>query len=758
MANQTNDALRRSATGSINLPGANSDEYIKKRAAMEKKTLETLKGIRKSSETFTDEATTKGSIYVHDTHVEKKIDSMPGYSGTKDPADEQNWQTIPQELEAMLTAEDRVAKAMYEQKEAYGSSQDFSESAAKASVEGLKERGITSIEYEGGQMELSSAMEKANSQLDASARSRYMEDNQKELDALDKTISEMHKKVVDESKAHEGNKSIRDMPSYKALSDAHARKGQILSAETPEKYFKENTMMAAPGEDPNMLYEYREEAVERAKIQRAKNVESKQGVVAGLEKEMADIQSELANWDSSYKGLSPNERAEAVERKVGLEKRLGDIKGTSENRLPDWMTGGVQGTRGIVYEGELAAAKSNLEISKRELDPSTVERQVIGKNEWTGNSDTTVIFPEKYAEEAVDWQMRSGTRTVQNADGTSYQLHKPELMHPMSIEPEAKMVPGVRPTDAQHILSEGPDTEIQAFAERKIEGNTESAMNLAEEMAGMEAKARLIGKLGKEGVKDFSGIEVETDVDLQKKIVTAFASWSKEGEEAALKLKKSMEETNAAQGGAGRAGMFDPSKENYTTKVVHEETATENLIEKLRAEGIKSEKWTDAGAAGMVLSDRQYMEDKASKAAESSSIEVEQASSYHATPVGQHAIPAMREDEDNVSSVQPVHLRDISDSILRDKTGSESGNNRLQSDELTRMEEVANKQYTEMQQIKEGIQEMVKILRPSSEPVKSGVDDDPRTSFARKHVNPSIYGQMRDGKPGSGPNRSAYKK
>ena len=52
---------------------------------------------------------------------------------------------------------------------------------------------------------------------------------------------------------------------------------------------------------------------------------------------------------------------------------------------------------------------------------------------------------------------------------------------------------------------------------------------------------------------------------------------------------------------------------------------------------------------------------------------------------------------------------------------------------------------------------MVSLLRPTGNVVGSGMDEAPKTKFAREHVRPTIYGQMIDGKPGSGPNRSVYK-
>ena len=66
-----------------------------------------------------------------------------------------------------------------------------------------------------------------------------------------------------------------------------------------------------------------------------------------------------------------------------------------------------------------------------------------------------------------------------------------------------------------------------------------------------------------------------------------------------------------------------------------------------------------------------FGKDRVAEAAAATAEAIETASSYHETPVGEHAVPLMREDE-GVSDVQPVHLRDISESILKDKAGTES--------------------------------------------------------------------------------------
>jgi hypothetical protein len=126
-------------------------------------------------------------------------------------------------------------------------------------------------------------------------------------------------------------------------------------------------------------------------------------------------------------------------------------------------------------------------------------------------------------------------------------------------------------------------------------------------------------------------------------------------------------------------------------------------------------------------------------------------------PVGQHAIPIARtsEQEDTVNGVQPVHLRDISDTILRDRAGTQAGTNKLQSDELTRMEEVANKQVEELTQIKEGIQQVVQLLTPKGTSIagQSPEQMEGRTKDPRRPLHAVAMGKMKYKGPGTTANR-----
>jgi len=128
-----------------------------------------------------------------------------------------------------------------------------------------------------------------------------------------------------------------------------------------------------------------------------------------------------------------------------------------------------------------------------------------------------------------------------------------------------------------------------------------------------------------------------------------------------------------------------------------------------------------------------------------------------ATPVGQHAVPVLRSEEDSAGDVQPVHLRDITESILREKTSAQAGTSKLQSDELTRLEVVANQQVAELVEIKKGINKVADLLTPtggagvvgSSEAASKGSTKDPKNP-----LRASRYGLMKYLTPGDIGDRS----
>ena len=119
------------------------------------------------------------------------------------------------------------------------------------------------------------------------------------------------------------------------------------------------------------------------------------------------------------------------------------------------------------------------------------------------------------------------------------------------------------------------------------------------------------------------------------------------------------------------------------------------------------------------------------------------------TPVGD-ALPTLGS---GASAVEPVHLRDITGSILRDRAGS--GGNKLHSDELSRMEEASNRQVSELEQIRQGIQELVSLMRPSGGVVgDSGGSGTGSTKDPRRPMHAARFGKMKFGVPGGLANRS----
>lgn len=143
-------------------------------------------------------------------------------------------------------------------------------------------------------------------------------------------------------------------------------------------------------------------------------------------------------------------------------------------------------------------------------------------------------------------------------------------------------------------------------------------------------------------------------------------------------------------------------------------------------------------------------------AASSASYSMERASAAAATPVGHHAVPVARPNQGGeVGDVQPVHLRDISESILRDRAGT-SGTGRVQSDELSRIEEASFRQVEELEQIKEGISEMVALLKPKGSGAVGGSGEmgPGRTKDPRRPLHAAQFGKMKYGKAGGNANRT----
>jgi hypothetical protein len=105
------------------------------------------------------------------------------------------------------------------------------------------------------------------------------------------------------------------------------------------------------------------------------------------------------------------------------------------------------------------------------------------------------------------------------------------------------------------------------------------------------------------------------------------------------------------------------------------------------------------------------------------------------------------------AGVEPVHLQDITGSILRERAGS--GGSKLQSDELSRMEETAYKQVEELEQIRQGINELVSLMRPRGS-VAGGSDEagPGKTKDPRRPLHAARFGKMKYGTVGGLANRS----
>ena len=555
----------------------------------------------------------------------KPLENTPEYYQYKAVSDsgnfEQNYQTMP---EYMWSSRDHVDSRMEKQANMYAASPNFETSAQMASVEGLEENlGRTSIEYGDGQsMGLGEAMEKLKGNLESKAKSRLEEENKEAIAAMDAEIEIKKKEYFNDP-----SKSIDELMSAK-------KKKSKFYEENVDKYYLEDSAMASrPGEDPTMLYESYSSAKERTIGRYTDNAASERALVMAQEQELEGLKTKRKevrgrrSWGSWAMGIDPDKD------EIGsIDKRIAEIEGKKS-----W---GYQ-----TDVGSLDASRSRLEMWEKKIkDPGTIERNTIGKNVWTGDSDTSTIFPSEMSSNAVDYAF--------------------DTREQVSIEPEKIQGASIPPSEA-------------------VQRNLNAIEKFATPAEGEAAEAVL-----------------EQNVEQTKKLGTV--------EEAS-------------------ARSLEPG--SIYTHDIH--------LEKLLS-----------GLGG----------DRLSLAATTTAAAIDSASAYHATPVGQHAVPVMRgEDDGDVSQVQPVHLRDIAESILKDKVGGEAGTGKLQSDELARMEEIANRQYAEMQQIREGIQEMVSLLRPTGNVVGSGMDEAPKTKFAREHVRPTIYGQMIDGKPGSGPNRSVYK-
>jgi hypothetical protein len=128
--------------------------------------------------------------------------------------------------------------------------------------------------------------------------------------------------------------------------------------------------------------------------------------------------------------------------------------------------------------------------------------------------------------------------------------------------------------------------------------------------------------------------------------------------------------------------------------------------------------------------------------------------------VGHHAVPTINPTQSDsgsngVGGVQPIHLRDITESILREKATSEGSGNKLQSDELARMEETSEQQVDELGQIREGIFQLVSLLKPTggTAPVGTPSQMETSTKDPRMPMHALIFGKMKGGRISKNGNR-----
>lgn len=432
----------------------------------------------------------------------------------------------------------------------------------------------------------------------------------------------------------------------KSLSESSASVEDSIQANP--KIMQDSIMAVQPGEDPNLLYESRSKMQaqyqEKAAAERA-NVEMQKKQLADLKKTRSGMWGAgFGGWAADKLGLvSETDKAQLQM----VDNQIAAIEGKKANEYSAAHFFGMGSTDASV--GSLEVSQARLKTWEREAkDPSS--RDVIGENVWTGQSDTSVVFPHHMTDEGVNYAVKTGYQTEVRGERS------------METPPPSEAIQ--RNFDA-----------IERFA-----STLESAPTATPEASANEAI-------------------LDQNIEQNQKLGT-------------------MEESAARS--------LEPG--SIYTHDIH--------LEKLLSEIMGG--------------------DALSKTAEIAAAAMETASLQQATPVGQHAVPVMR-DEEGAADVQPVHLRDIAESILRDRAGSEAGNGKLQSDELVGIEEVSNKQYEEMRQIREGIETMIGLLRPSAGTVGTEQGPAGKSTTTKRNVTPTVYGQLRNGQPGSGANKAVQK-
>jgi hypothetical protein len=114
---------------------------------------------------------------------------------------------------------------------------------------------------------------------------------------------------------------------------------------------------------------------------------------------------------------------------------------------------------------------------------------------------------------------------------------------------------------------------LEASAREAIIGKTEIAIEVAERKAEDKARKALGAMMAKSGIKDFIGIEVDSEIE--GNIVKATARWSEEAQKEAKGLRESFETLGASKGGLGRAGMLQAQEPAQAATQASTQAATQ---------------------------------------------------------------------------------------------------------------------------------------------------------------------------------------
>lgn len=106
------------------------------------------------------------------------------------------------------------------------------------------------------------------------------------------------------------------------------------------------------------------------------------------------------------------------------------------------------------------------------------------------------------------------------------------------------------------------------------------------------------------------------------------------------------------------------------------------------------------------------------------------------------------------ASMQPYHPADIAESILRERTSAEAGTPNFKSPELVAIEEASYQQVETLEEIAEGIHELVALMKPRGNSIVGSTDQQTAsTRGKRRPMHSAQYGTLKYGKPGGNANR-----